>query len=187
MRLRVKVKKTDLERKLKELPGVIASGVRYGLQEFLNDVVDRAKKKLTGEVLKVRSGWLRNSLYNEIEETGSQIIGRFGTRNIIYARIHKFGGLILPQRGQYLAIPLPGVKLKPREYLNTFVAQSKAGNLMIFQKWQGRGKTMRPLFILKKYIMMPERSYLRSSLHELIGTLGDTIRRNTQKELKALE
>ena len=187
MRLIVKTDKTVLERKLKQLPDVLNLGLRKGLQEFLFDVIDRARKKLTGDVLKVGRGWLRNSLYSQIEETTDRILGRFGTKDIVYARIHEFGGLILPRRSRYLAIPLPGTRFKPAEYLNTFVARSKAGNLLIFQKAQGRGgETIKPLFVLKKYVVMPERSYLRSSLNELIGNLPETIRKNTQKELKAL-
>jgi len=101
---------------------------------------------------------------------------RFGTR---YAGVHigKAGDkkVIRPVNKQYLAIPLPAAKTaagvargRPLDtgiFGKTFIAKSKAGNLIIFGKsvYQRGAKTgeahgkIVPLFVLKKQVTVPVR------------------------------
>ena len=73
---------------------------------------------------------------------GSISAGRYG--------IHEVGGVIRAKSARYLTIPLPaaldrrGVARQPsaRGWKNTFVAESKRGNLLIFQR---RGAQIVPL------------------------------------------
>ena len=74
-------------------------------------VTNKAKRSyLTGQSLKVRSGTLRSSLRHELDS--SKLEARVGT-NVVYARIHEFGGTtspheIRPRHGKVLRFPVPG-------------------------------------------------------------------------------
>ena len=77
------------------------------------------------------------------------------------AAVHEHGATIRPRRAKYLAIPLPaalssrGTLLRrPRKWKNTFVAKSRKGNLIIFQK---RGKTIIPLFVPSTNLVVAPR------------------------------
>ncbi len=48
------------------------------------------------------------------------------------------------------------IKLSAREWTNTFVAKSKAGNLIIFQK---RGRQIAPLYVLEEQGDYPATSW----------------------------
>jgi len=66
------------------------------MKETMSDVWRRATKKVSGDVLKVRSGHLRRSLGPpRVGETASGVAGTLGAR-AIYARIHEEGGTIPP-------------------------------------------------------------------------------------------
>lgn len=84
-----------------------------------------------------------------------------------YARVHEARGTtrIVPRRARHLAIPLPAAKTArgvarggPRDFLDTFVRRSKAGNLIIFQN---RADTIVPLFVLKDFVKIKGRPALR--------------------------
>lgn len=81
----------------------------------------------------------------------------YGT-NLPQAPLLNFGGTIRPKSTKYLAIPMPGVEGRPRQYNNTFVQMSKKGNKIIFQNL-GDGK-IRPLFWLRTSVTIPSREFL---------------------------
>lgn len=71
--------------------------------------------------------------------------------------------------GKLLTIPLPaaldgrGVPLRPsaRDWPNTFVGTSRAGNLLIFQR---RGSSIIPLYVLKQSVSIPARLGIRATI-----------------------
>lgn len=69
--------------------------------------------KLSGDPLKNRTGTLRRSITAKpVMESGNTITGEVST-NVIYARIHEYGGqtaphVILPKRGRALAFTMNG-------------------------------------------------------------------------------
>jgi len=116
--------------------------------------------------------------------------------------------IIKPTSHQYLAIPLPTLVgrerfMKPREFQNTFVAMSRNGNLIIFQRTLGktgkragkalrrrsafaspweRGMTtqpvedvLRPLFVLKTSVELPARPFMHVT-PELMAECMDVVR-----------
>lgn len=93
--------------------------------------------------------------------------GRIGTGLMT---IHETGGTITAKRAKFLTIPLPaamdaqGVPLKrrARDWDNTFVARSRAGNLIIFQRRTGGRIT--PLYLLKRSIKIRPRLGLAESV-----------------------
>lgn len=179
---------------LEELSG-IAKATRGYMEKMVLDVVNEASIKLhrhiredlfggypggtTAKTLASRSTHLKKSIritpaaiVNDEVRGGISI----GTS---YARLHfgKAGHVttITPKKTQYLAIPLPDAMNKngvpkgsPRDeaiYGKTFIAKSKAGNLIIFGKLkyvkgEKAGQTkgnVKPLFILKKEVKVPVR------------------------------
>jgi phage gpG-like protein len=98
-------------------------------------------QKLSGQVLKNRTGTLRRSITaHPPASTGTVIMGRVGT-NIEYATIHEFGGKtaahdIFPKRGRALAF-------------------NWKGKDVVFAKVRHSGSTM------------PERSFMRTALNEM--------------------
>ena len=113
----------------------------------------------TGKLAK-RSGRGVNNLKGEVKTVGDDVTGS------IYVpfplSVHEDGALIR-KKGKMLAIPLPDaldsrgrpLKRGPRAWRNTFVARSRKGNLLIFQK-RGRGEIV-PLYVLKDQVKIPRR------------------------------
>jgi hypothetical protein len=127
-----------------------------------------------------RSGALVAAIRDSVRVSGQtldNIEGRIGA-SVEYAHIQEYGGTIVPTTAKYLAIPLPnaldvrGVPLKagPREWSNTFVARSKAGNLLIFQKQSIR---IVPLYVLKNKVTIPARLGLGDELRLGMGAFMD--------------
>lgn len=95
-----------------------------------------------------------------------------GFRLTGYMVLHELGGT-KKAGGKLLTIPLPaaldgqGRPLKPqaRDWPNTFVGRSKAGNLLIFQR---RGTGIIPLYVLKQSVTIPARLGIRSTLQSTL-------------------
>ncbi len=93
--------------------------------------------------------------------------GRIGTGMMT---IHETGGTITAKRAKFLTIPLPaamdaqGVPLRKRarDWDDTFVARSRAGNLIIFQRRTGGRIT--PLYLLKRSVKIRPRLGLAQSV-----------------------
>jgi hypothetical protein len=157
-----------------------AQALSREMKEFLHQVVEAivARNKggwpggTTGTSLSMRSGRLVAAILGSVRVTGqtfAAIEGQIGAPGVPYARIQETGGTISAKSGRFLAIPLPaaldghGVPLQssPRDWPNTFCAQSKAGNLLIFQR---RGTTVIPLYVLKTQVAIPPRLNMGATL-----------------------
>ena len=92
--------------------------------------------KLTGQVLHVRSGRLRGHITFRVQDRGDIITGLVGT-NVIYARIHEFGGHTKP----HIIVPRNAKALHWGSHFAKIVHHPGSN--------------------------MPERSFLRSSLREM--------------------
>lgn len=106
------------------------------------------QNKLSGQVLKRRTGTLSRSIARKVDEDAHGVTGRVGT-NVKYAAIHEFGG-----------------KTKPH------VIEPKTKGALAFEAYTSMGQWG---MHLNKIIVgrvnhpgsqMPERSFLRSSLAE---------------------
>ena len=122
--------------------------------------------------LQSRSGEGLASIKRSIRITGSTldtVEGRISTGQM---GIHETGGTIRAKSAGYLTIPLPaamdsrGVPLRQRarDWDNTFVARSKKGNLIIFQK-KGR-KNITPLYLLKSEVYIRPRLGMERAIGE---------------------
>lgn len=68
----------------------VRPALRHGLQQVLLDISARARVRVSGEVLRVRSGLLRNSAFTQVADTAAGAEGAVGFR-AVYARYHEFG------------------------------------------------------------------------------------------------
>lgn len=112
-------------------------------------VESKTKSKLNGEVLNAVSGALRASITSEVIDEGTTITARiFSSGDVKYAGAHEYGTLI-HHPGGTAYIPGKGEAM-------AFVSNTKAAAMdMILPRTRPHD------------ILMPERSFLRSSLSEL--------------------
>lgn len=89
-------------------PEVIGQGLTQGAMYLQSWIV---KNRLMGPrpgVLGVRTGRLRSSIFaGTATKTQGGYEARIGT-NVVYARIHEFGGTILPKNKPFLAFQIDG-------------------------------------------------------------------------------
>lgn len=96
------------------------------------------------------------------------------------AAIHERGATIVPRNARYLTVPLPpaldsrGVPIRQsaRDWKDTFVARSKRGSLLIFQK---RGREIVPLYVLVKKVTIPPRLQFGDAFRAGLNQLADEI------------
>jgi len=86
----------------------VQKGLRSGIRKGLL-LVQREAKMSFGKPdhLKVITGYLRSSINFETKIQGNKVIGEIGS-NVVYSRIHEFGGNAGPGRQVYL---------RPRPYI----------------------------------------------------------------------
>lgn len=163
--------------------GVIGSGLTTVIRrDMLNtlrrihaDMAETHGKSWNGRMptgvnhLFSRSGDSLNDILRSLKTTGSfkdEVVGELRITGTMV--IHEAGGTITRKKAKYMTIPLPAacdkrglpLKASSRDWDNTFVARSKRGNLLIFQR---RGRAVVPLYLLKTSVYMPAR--LRTMEH----------------------
>jgi len=124
---------------LGEVPPRVLGLVRQAVRAETYNVERTAKQKVSGAVLKTRSGTLRRKINSQFEDSGAGITGSVGLA-LVYAAIHEYGGttrahVIRARNKKALAFQIGGVGL-------------------VRKSVQHPGSKM------------PERSFLRSSLRE---------------------
>lgn len=124
--------------------------------------------------LSVRSGEGIQSIRDSVKVIGStlnDLQGEIGAK--FPMSVHEEGATITPKKAKFLTIPLPAAlnangtpkKASARDWDNTFVARSKAGNLIIFRK---EGTGIVPLYVLKTSVTIPPRLGLRKTINAAI-------------------
>lgn len=107
------------------------------------------KDKLLGQELNRRSGRLGQSIQEKVESTASSIIGTvYSAGDVKYARIHEYGGVINHPGGTPYIVT--------RDYGAMFISKVAA------EKHGGNWPVTKP-----HTIVMPKRSYMRSSLSDM--------------------
>jgi phage gpG-like protein len=194
--IEVKIDKTDVERvinKLASIPSNRRDAIGFKMFTDATLYLERQlKSNISGKILHVRSGRLRNSIGSIVKDTDKQLEGVVGSgvrqgERVPYADIHETGGVVTPKRVHWLTIPLRDA-LKPsgvprgraRDFENTFFAYSKAGNLILFQR---KGKGAVALFLLKKSVTIPARRYMSITAEEARDKIADIMINRIEKEL----
>jgi len=127
-----------VEADLAALPERVRMALQRELTALSAELASRVRDKLSGEVLAVRSGLLRDSVVQETGESGSNVYGRVAVEGVPYAAIHEFGG----------HTPAHAIAARKVRALH-FVA---GGKEVFSRRVQHPGSRM------------PERSYLRATL-----------------------
>lgn len=117
------------------------------------------ESKLSGQVLKTRTGTLRRSINQRVVDLPAAIVGIVGT-NVKYAGIHEFGGTV---KGH----------LVEAKRARTLAFMPKGGSQMIFRR-----KVSIP------DVQMPMRSYLRSGLRDMEPAILKGLREGLRDALR---
>lgn len=152
----------------------------------MTNLVDRKLKfNLTGFILSVRSGNLRNSIGSRIVSTNNGVLGIVGSgvrtgKRMIYANILETGGVIVPKNKQWLTIPTEFARTPSGvgrftapdvfEGRTRFKGAVILDNV-IFGINPGKGSKITPLFILKKSVKIPPKRYMSKTLEQMQGRL----------------
>jgi phage gpG-like protein len=162
---------------LAKKPAQLRRAIGLGLRDGALVVLRRAQENLTGKVLNVDRGWLRQSM-NVFSRVKDGIAG-VGT-NLVYAKIHEFGGRTQPHR------------IEARGSGNLAIAKTKLGaSLLTMTK---RGKVRKSsynagLLVFRRAVEhpganMPARPYLRPALRESVPEIQGAIERQIDLVLK---
>lgn len=148
------------------------------LRDYLTSVASELASKhgtawpggTTSTTLSKRTGRAVESIVRSVTVKGTTwetLSAKIGGIN--YLAIHEYGGTI-KSTGKLMTIPLPAAlsnrgtsPVFARQWKDTFVARSKKGNLIIFQR---RGRDVVPLYVLKNQVYIPPRLGMRAELEE---------------------
>ncbi|MCL4743842.1 MAG: hypothetical protein KJZ83_00355 [Burkholderiaceae bacterium] len=167
------------------------------LRSFLNSVATALSRRHTNpwpggtgeKTLSRRSGELVASIEKSVRVKGGTFDNLTGYISAAFPGIvHEFGATIKPRTAKFLTVPLPAaldskgvpLKKKARDWNNTFVARSKAGNLLIFQR---RGSQIVPLYVLKSSVTIPPRLGMRATLQAGLPYFVDRVMDQLVKDI----
>ena len=138
----------EVIQRLSSLPNRVRAALLKKTYALAIQLADRVRRKLSGEVLNVRSGDLRASIFEDVQSDATSVVGRVASSgDVRYAAIHEYGGTI------------PAHEIVP----------SKAQALMFVVG----GKTVFARRVQIPDVQMPERSFMRSSLSEMKQQIVD--------------
>lgn len=172
----------------------LAQSASFEMRKYLTRVSDALHQRhggawpggTTNTSLSKRSGKGLRSVKNFIVRIGDGgVVANIRLNN--YMAFHERGGWIKARNGKYLTIPLRaaldarGVPLRARarDWPNSFIIKSRAGNLLIVHKV---GDQIEPLYVLKKSVRIRARLGLRKELR----TQRVEFRRAVFAEIRAL-
>jgi hypothetical protein len=191
---------------LSQLPGLLGQAAEGAMTESL-ELVSRISRGeyLSGPFphrLQPRTGRLRASMRRgdkdnifQVQRRGTTIQGTLGT-NVVYARIHEFGGIIKPVKGQYLAIPTQLAKTptgivkaefnRPlRQIQGLFLMRSRRGNLGAYRRRGRRGILERLFSLVRRAVVFP-RPFLHVALNRAKPEITQIFERRLNEPVKRL-
>jgi hypothetical protein len=155
----------------------IAVELKNALDKLYEDLAEKHgtawPEGTTASSLSVRSGrglrTIKDSI--KVEQNGPEITGTISAGSL---SVHETGATITPRKAQYLTVPLTpalnsqGLPLRSsaREWDNTFIATSRRGNLIIFQR--NTGGKITPLYLLRKSVRIPPRLGMTKMFEDMI-------------------
>jgi phage gpG-like protein len=115
--LTVEIDETRAMVRLGGMPGKLKAVLARKTTELRLLLEGLVKTKLSGEVLNVRTGDLRRSIFSDQTETATSVEGRVASSgDVKYARIQEYGGTtsphdIFPTKGKALAFVMDGKQI----------------------------------------------------------------------------
>jgi phage gpG-like protein len=128
---------TELIARLSAMPGGLQQGIARAMTRLALKLKQLVQQKLSGPVLKTRSGQLRSSINTQVQQSSTEITATVET-NVPYAGFHEFG---VPHSWE----------IRPRS------ARALAFEI--------GGRTIFAAYVI--HPPLPERSFMRSSLREM--------------------
>ncbi len=141
----------ELVAKLGATPWTLRGGVVRTMTRLAVETELLVKQKLSGQVLRARSGALRSSIRANVTESMSAVTATISSTGVRYAAIHEFGGTI--------HIP----EIRPTS------ARALA--------FQVGGQTIFAAYTRAHDVHMPQRSFLGSALKELTPRIREELTR----------
>jgi phage gpG-like protein len=166
----VTVDTSRLEARLAALPGKLQASLTRAVQRLSIKLQGNVMaSKLSGQVLHVRTGTLRRSINQKVEQSGNTIRGSVGT-NVEYAAIHEYGGTIfIPPR-----IRKTHFKMDKYGNIKQGFAKKREANLTKEHAARSFGT----------HVTFPERSFLRSALKDMEPEILATLNEATAEAVK---
>lgn len=158
--------------RLSEVPTQAMAAIGRGLRSGAMVLVREARRTVyaghASDHLEGDTGRLRNSITSEVDQLEAHI-----GSNVVYARIHEFGGVIVPHGHPYLSIPIGSLKGSPRDHEGLHYVQSLRGQPMLVDD------TGEPQYLLMQRVTIPPRPYLgpavenrgQEAADEVVGAL----------------
>jgi phage gpG-like protein len=142
-----------------QLLAAMPDRLRQGLSEkagaLAAELAAKVQQKLSGDVLNQKSGALARSIVTTIDDSSAAISVTIASNgDVKYAAIHEFGGVIPPHE----------------------IVPDKARALAFVVS----GKQLFTTHVNLPAITMPERSYMRSSLAEMVDEIRDGLKAAAQ-------
>lgn len=170
----------DMQGQMKKSAAIrkIPRAFRYNATSWASKTVRYIKQELRGGAYFKRAPKeIDQRLGMKVQVQGAEraeiLIGTghyIGRQEVVYADIQERGGWIFPRKAKALTIPFPGVKGVARNYPNSFIMRTKAGNSIIAMKTGKRGR-IRPLFLLAKSVRLPARHWFTRPIAERMPDL----------------
>ena len=171
----------------------IKPDMRAYIEEVVNALIERHSKPwpggTTATTLSKRSGHSIESLREGYRVTGNRLDTlRVNLRIPTPLAYHEYG-YEKQSSGKLLTIPLPaalnsnGTPKRPnaRSWDNTFIATSRKGNLIIFQR---KGRRIIPLYVLRDSVTVPARLGARKEFQDKIPYFQERLADNFVDALK---
>lgn len=153
------IKGQNAPQAMRQAANMVDSAVERAVLRLAIKMTALVKTKLSGEVLKVRTGRLRRSIHYQMATSTNKVEATVGT-NVEYGRTHELG----------LTIPAHIIEAKRAKAL-----RFQVGGKIVFAK--------RVNIPAKK---MPRRSFLEASLQQMAPEIRATILNEVGRELRGV-
>ncbi len=147
----------EIVAQLDVMPGALRGGLARTMTQLSIELTLVIARKLSGQVLHVRSGALLSSLRGDMTNTETEITARIYT-NSPYAAIHEYGG----------TIHVPEITPKTARALAFEVG----------------GQTIFRMLARAHTVHMPERSFMRSALKETTPRIREELNRTFSEVMR---
>ena len=180
MRITVESNHSEVSQKFDGL----ADRVRNKLRQTMRSLAIQAQgvvkdDKLSGQVLHARTSNLRNSIYQRVEESGDSIVGVIGTV-VKYGRVHEYGF------DDVVSVRAHIRRSRAQMAQATYTRTNKKGEKITKVHQKGRyGKSTGEINVrsFERHMNIPERSFLRSTLRDMSGTIHEQLQASILKAL----
>jgi phage gpG-like protein len=160
MKVTITVDETKIIAHFDAMPGKVHDSLERTVTVETRSLADLIRRKLSGEVLGVVTGNLRRSVFEQVDDRGSAIIGRVhSAADVPYGAIHEYGG-----------------KTAAHEII------ARNAKALSFMTAGGRRFAKR---VNHPGSRMPERSFMRSSLDDRSQAIRDALERAIADGLEA--